>query len=80
MLYGMADPIKDSALVAWAVRASASTRPTANCCRAWPTWCAARLLENTANTSFLRASFTEHTRVEPSFGTLWTVWRVRKKQ
>ena len=36
MLYGMADPIKE-VLISRSASASASTRPTANCCRAWRT-------------------------------------------
>ena len=43
---------------AWA-SASASTRPTASCCRAWRTWCAG-CWRTRRTTSFLRASFAEN--------------------
>src|SRR5205807_8925454 len=57
MLYGMADPIKD-ALVALGQRVRVYT-PYGQLLPAMA-YLVRRLLENTANESFLRASFTEH--------------------
>ncbi len=57
MLYGMADPIKD-ALVALGQRVRVYT-PYGQLLPGMA-YLVRRLLENTANTSFLRASFTEH--------------------
>src|SRR5262249_47928636 len=57
MLYGMADPIKD-ALVRLGQRVRVYT-PYGQLLPGMA-YLVRRLLENTANTSFLRASFTEH--------------------
>jgi RHH-type proline utilization regulon transcriptional repressor/proline dehydrogenase/delta 1-pyrroline-5-carboxylate dehydrogenase len=57
MLYGMADPIKD-ALVAMGRRVRVYT-PYGELLPGMA-YLVRRLLENTANESFLRASFTEH--------------------
>ena len=57
MLYGMADPIKD-ALVALGRRVRVYT-PYGELLPGMA-YLVRRLLENTANESFLRASFTEH--------------------
>src|SRR5437899_11928662 len=57
MLYGMADPVKD-ALVHLGQRVRVYT-PYGQLLPGMA-YLVRRLLENTANTSFLRASFTEH--------------------
>src|SRR5207253_869259 len=61
MLYGMADPIKD-ALVSLGQRVRVYT-PYGQLLPGMA-YLVRRLLENTANTSFLRASFAEHVAEE----------------